>query len=223
MHPVQFTGDVSGLGVLYELHHFFLDKDIYTKTGALHYISQEAMLQYILLCNVVEEQKNGIAEFIVYQLDNSTDPTVLRLWKKHRSELVDQISQTFTEYTDRAPGQRQQPSAHAAPGLPRMMPQANMPYFMCQHARQILFIIHCRQQASGNINIAPGSRECIGLELVNDGKTKGIGCSTRTLDQALTHRIYVGGQFGVIVQSNLVLHLVGHFVAVLTLHLWRDY
>lgn len=54
LHRVYFTGDSPTVDVVYELHHFFLDAEVYGKQQQLHYISQHAMLQYILLCNVVD-------------------------------------------------------------------------------------------------------------------------------------------------------------------------
>ena len=57
LHPVKFTGNSKGMGVIYEIHHFFLDKNVYGKNEQLHYISQDSMLLYILMCNVVESNK----------------------------------------------------------------------------------------------------------------------------------------------------------------------
>lgn len=69
MHRVRYTGTNDNMGVLYELHHFFLDADVYGKTKQLHYISQTAMLQYIMLCNVVEAGRATLARAVAAQLD----------------------------------------------------------------------------------------------------------------------------------------------------------
>lgn len=60
LHRVYFTGDSSTVDVVYELHHFFLDAEVYGKQHQLHYLSQHAMLQYILLCNVVDKTRNEL-------------------------------------------------------------------------------------------------------------------------------------------------------------------
>lgn len=63
MIMVKFTGS-NNYGVLYELHHFFLDKSIYGTSGQLHYISENAMVQYIFMCNIIEKNKERLANIV---------------------------------------------------------------------------------------------------------------------------------------------------------------
>jgi len=51
MHRVRHTG---AYGVLYELHHFFLDDAALLATRGLHVITEKTLLQYMLACNAVE-------------------------------------------------------------------------------------------------------------------------------------------------------------------------
>lgn len=51
MHAVRHTGS---FGVLYELHHFFLDDAARVATGGLHVISERSLLHYMLACNAIQ-------------------------------------------------------------------------------------------------------------------------------------------------------------------------
>ena len=53
--PVRFEGNQSYGGVLYEIHHFFLDGKVYGVNGQLHYITKNTMIQYISLCNSINK------------------------------------------------------------------------------------------------------------------------------------------------------------------------
>ena len=70
LHPVKFVGNSSSLGIIYEIHHFFLDKNIYGVNNQLHYISQESMLIYILMCNVVDDNKKVLISHLKLISDN---------------------------------------------------------------------------------------------------------------------------------------------------------
>ena len=65
MDRVKFVGNLESLGVVYELHHFFLDKKVLDDTQQLHYITRETMLQYITLCNVIDENKMIILDSVI--------------------------------------------------------------------------------------------------------------------------------------------------------------
>lgn len=65
MFKPKYTGQSAKMGVLYEVHHFFLDATIYKSTGQLHYISQSTMMQYIAICNTVECNKMSMANKIL--------------------------------------------------------------------------------------------------------------------------------------------------------------
>ena len=68
MHGVQYTGKNGDMGVLYELHHFFLDNIVYSAIGELHCISQHSMIQYIMLCNAVEQYKELLCDAVFHSI-----------------------------------------------------------------------------------------------------------------------------------------------------------
>jgi len=62
-HAVKGTGGV--VGVVYELHHFFLDSAIYGATQQLHCVSQHALIHYMIMCNVFQEFRHLLARVAV--------------------------------------------------------------------------------------------------------------------------------------------------------------
>jgi uncharacterized protein len=74
-HAVRATGSV--VGVVYELHHFFLDSATYGATGQLHHVSQHALIQYMVLCNVVHDCRALLAQVVVAQHPGSAVAAVL--------------------------------------------------------------------------------------------------------------------------------------------------
>ena len=87
MFRPTYDGELDNMGVLYELHHFFLDNS----RDQLHFISQKAAIQYILLCNTIESCK----EFLVDRIsDLLKDDTVFKKWSK-RGNFVNNIRKTF--------------------------------------------------------------------------------------------------------------------------------
>lgn len=74
IHRVRFTATGTGnMDVIYELHHFFLDKNVYGNEKQLHYISQKAMLEYILMCNVIDQRRDLLQEAIHRHTDKVVD------------------------------------------------------------------------------------------------------------------------------------------------------
>jgi non-canonical purine NTP pyrophosphatase (RdgB/HAM1 family) len=94
LFPVKFVGNTGSMGVIYELHHFFLDKDVYGTNGQLHYISQKAMLLYILLCNVVEKNKDMLKSFVTVHAYDSMSKGL----KEHLKPLLNSIYTTIDNY-----------------------------------------------------------------------------------------------------------------------------
>jgi hypothetical protein len=74
-HAVRATGSV--VGVVYELHHFFLDSATYGATGQLHHVSQHALIQYMVMCNVVHDCRALLAQAVVAQHPGSAVAAML--------------------------------------------------------------------------------------------------------------------------------------------------
>jgi uncharacterized FAD-dependent dehydrogenase len=72
MHAVRHTGT---FGVLYELHHFFLDDAAMKATGGLHVISEQSLLQYMLACNAIQAclPQLGVASFRLADINADDD------------------------------------------------------------------------------------------------------------------------------------------------------
>ena len=65
IHHVRATG----YGVLYEIHHFFLDTKIYNNTSRLDYITNNSMIQFILLCNLINKNKDNIINILISNIE----------------------------------------------------------------------------------------------------------------------------------------------------------
>ena len=91
---VKFTGTCDTMGVLYELHHFFLDKKIYTKTERLDYISTSSLADYISMCNAVNDSMDHIQNVLCTMMDRENNET----WDTYRGEFVQGISRTINNF-----------------------------------------------------------------------------------------------------------------------------
>jgi non-canonical purine NTP pyrophosphatase (RdgB/HAM1 family) len=91
MHIVHHGPAMTSLnlGVIYELHNFFVDTTLYP---ILHHITAESMTQYIFLCNLIDThfKSSDMIKFMTDQLKN-THP---ELYDKYGSKVTKQLSNT---------------------------------------------------------------------------------------------------------------------------------
>jgi len=69
MFRARFMGAGDKIGVLYELHHFFLDSE----NPGEHFISQLAAVEYMMLCNAVDECKAELGQKVLKEMVTDTD------------------------------------------------------------------------------------------------------------------------------------------------------
>lgn len=87
---------VSPRKIVYEIHHFFVDKNVYLVNGQLHYITQSALTCYIDTCNWIESNKDIIISNILDILDCDIN------YNDHKSIIDDSVNQTIKNYLFKA-------------------------------------------------------------------------------------------------------------------------
>lgn len=97
--PVRFSSRDELGGILYELHHFFLDKNIYGVNGQLHYITESAMTEYILLCNAIDSNLGAIA-LLIKQIVSDNIPEELReCWNSNMDPIYAGINKSAPNHS----------------------------------------------------------------------------------------------------------------------------
>ena len=85
-------------GVLYELHHFFLDKEIYTSSKQLHFISELAATQYILLCNMISDNLNEIVLRTLSSIYKNLPENLKVFLRENISSIKNSVLKSVTNY-----------------------------------------------------------------------------------------------------------------------------
>ena len=94
INHVKFVGSLDSIGVLYELHHFFLDSKIYPETERLDYITTSSLSDYISMCNAINDSMDDIKEILYEMMDIDDNPT----WFEHKEEFMNNIQRTIDNY-----------------------------------------------------------------------------------------------------------------------------
>lgn len=96
--PVMFDHRSEHGAVLYELHHFFLDKSVYGANEQLHYITETSMTEYILLCNAINTLLPQLCDRTVKILDNHLPDGVKECWKTNRKQISETLLKSVSNY-----------------------------------------------------------------------------------------------------------------------------
>jgi uncharacterized protein len=98
MSKVKYDSFSPHGGVLYEIHHFFLDKKIYTSSKQLHYISESATIQYILLCNMITDNLEKIALHTLGSTYKSLPQNLRAFWAENIFTIKDSVLKSIANY-----------------------------------------------------------------------------------------------------------------------------
>lgn len=91
------TMSSPNMGVIYELHNFFVDTKVYdTDTQQLHYITGETTLQYIILCNLIDNifKSKEMKIFLLSELKRQ----FTAFTQQHFDDLEEQIEKTLKNH-----------------------------------------------------------------------------------------------------------------------------
>jgi non-canonical purine NTP pyrophosphatase (RdgB/HAM1 family) len=101
MHKVQYVGNDGNLGIIHEIHHFFLNKST-AKKGILHHITQDSLIQYLLLCNLIESKKDDISSKVIKLIEENDNYKLILDDKELMNKIVDNIKKTFKSHEYKA-------------------------------------------------------------------------------------------------------------------------
>lgn len=93
--PVRFASRDDLGGVLYELHHFFLDKNVYGVTQQLHYITEGSMTEYILLCNAINSNLDMMAVLTKGILNKNLPKELEMCWNSNMDIICAEINKSI--------------------------------------------------------------------------------------------------------------------------------
>jgi XTP/dITP diphosphohydrolase len=96
--PVRFQGNASHGGVLYEIHHFFLDGKVYGKNSQLHYITRNSMVGYISLCNGISQHLRTIQNVVAELIDETLPKDAMAHWNSVRSSVIGCMEKSIKNY-----------------------------------------------------------------------------------------------------------------------------